>query len=384
MPQSEGSASEVFKLRWGIIGTGRIAETPEFAQDLLLSSSGRGVADVIHVLVGVGSSRSAATANAFLQRVNAPVTCVPFASYDDLVHSPDIDIVYIATPHSHHFPNAILALESGKHVLCEKPLTVNAAQTKILIALATQGKLFLMEGMWTRFQPIGVEIRRLVDGSEIGTVTRIFADNSLGMDPLEDFPPEDRMVRKDLAGGALLDLGIYSIHWVMQVLSKDMRYPSEVVSVVSKCLESKVDESVTIILKFPFHGEDNAAVLGVANASLRAADSYDGQTPVIRIQGDKGEIQVFGRPWCPSHLCVVGRKQGFGNVGVQIHRFENHFPDAVYGLAYEADEAARCIRDAKLESPFMPWNESLVCMEIMDKVRQDNGLDFPEEIESTL
>lgn len=160
---------------------------------------------MVHILAGVGSSSSKAKAEAFLDEINAPATCGTFANYSTLVQNPQIDVVYIATPHAYHFQNAMMALYSGKHVLCEKPLTVNAEQAKRLFAVAAQNHLFLMEGMWTRFQPIGVEVRRLLEQSAVGTITRISADNGLGMIPSEQFPPEDRLIRKDLAGGALLD-----------------------------------------------------------------------------------------------------------------------------------------------------------------------------------
>lgn len=121
------------------------------------------------------------------------------------MHSPEVDIVYIATPHSHHYQNAKLALLAGKHVLCEKPLTVNALQAKKLCEVAAQKGLFLMEAMWTRFQPINLEISRLIQSHTIGDVIRVIADNSLGVDPSTDFPPGDCLTKKELAGGALLD-----------------------------------------------------------------------------------------------------------------------------------------------------------------------------------
>lgn len=158
-----------------------------------------------HNLVGIASSNSKATAKSFAKRVNAPATCLVYDSYLELVQNPDVDIVYIATPHSHHFQNAMLALEARKHVLCEKPLTVNAEQAKKLFALAAQKRLFLMEGMWTRLQPISLEITRLLRIGAIGTVIRVFADNSIGVNPWSEFLPGDRLMRKELAGGALLD-----------------------------------------------------------------------------------------------------------------------------------------------------------------------------------
>ena len=163
------------------------------------------MSDVAHELVGIASSGSQLAAENFAQRVNAPSTCRVYDNYQDLVHDPEVDIVYIATPHSHHYQNAMRAFLAGKHVLCEKPLTVNTLQAKKLFEVAAQKRLFLMEGMWTRFQPINLEISRLIQSNAIGDVIRVIADNSLGVDPLTEFSPGDRLTRKELAGGALLD-----------------------------------------------------------------------------------------------------------------------------------------------------------------------------------
>lgn len=135
-------------------------------------------------------------------------------------------------------------------------------------------------------------------------------------------------------------------------------------------------------MKFRSEDESKSELLGFASASLRATDDYDGRTPVVKIQGDKGEIQIFGTSWRPSHLRMIQRKQGFRNKGTQVREFKNAMPQDIYGLAYEADEVARCIRDGKQQSKIMPWGESLITMEIMDTVRRDNGLKFPDDIES--
>jgi dihydrodiol dehydrogenase / D-xylose 1-dehydrogenase (NADP) len=176
-----------------------------FAKDIILEPTTRNIHDIKHILVGVASSSSEDTSREFITKVGAPSTCHAYGSYKSLVKDPNVDIVYIATPHSHHFQNVMLALEAGKHVLCEKAFTVNKKQAEILFNTAQRKNLFLMEGMWTRFLPVGVQVRQRIHDGAIGTVTRVFADNSLGMDPPVNFPPEDRMVRKDLAGGALLD-----------------------------------------------------------------------------------------------------------------------------------------------------------------------------------
>jgi predicted dehydrogenase len=130
---------------------------------------------------------------------------VPYGSYSDLVADPNVDIVYIASPHSHHYQHARLALEAGKHVLCEKAFTVNAKQTQILIDIAREKKVFLMEAVWTRFLPLAKEIREVVASGKIGEVKRVWADLSYWKDVEGEFASGHRMVDLGLAGGALLD-----------------------------------------------------------------------------------------------------------------------------------------------------------------------------------
>ncbi|PKY01053.1 NAD(P)-binding protein, partial [Aspergillus campestris IBT 28561] len=338
-----------------------------------------------HSLVGVASSTSLETAQAFIAKVKAPPPCVPHGSYESLLASPGVDIVYIATPHSHHFQNAMAALHLGKHVLCEKPLAVSGAQAKKLFAVAEAKKRFLMEGLWTRFLPAGLAVHQLIRGGAVGTITRVFADNSLGMDPTQDFITGDRMLAPWLAGGALMDLAVYSLHWVFQAMSPRAkpRYPIKISSAATLNSNSGVDETVTILMILPPAAEatEDPAILAIASASLRATDDPDGHTPVVRIQGDKGEIQVFGPPWRPSRVCVVECEQGPKKVS-KTHEVDVSFPNRVYGLRYEADEAAMCIYYFMKESMTVPWEDTLLRMRVLDSVRRQNRIVFPAEVES--
>ncbi|KAE8365224.1 hypothetical protein BDV27DRAFT_157134 [Aspergillus caelatus] len=368
------------ELRWGILGTGSIAK--KFAKDLLVDPATRRHGNIGHLLSGVASSRSDDVAQEFINTVQAPSYCHAYGNYSDLVNCPIIDVIYIATPHSHHFQNAMLALEAGKHVLCEKSLTVNAAQVKKLFAIAKQKQCFLMEGLWTRFLPVSVEVRRLLQAGVIGTVTHVFADNGLGADLHRDLATGDRMVVKELAGGALLDLGVYSIHWVLQALSKEIRRPNQILSTMTKNPISGVDETTTILMKFAPSTADGPEIQVTASGSLRTTTNTVGETTAVRIQGDQGEIQIFGWPWCPSRLRVISRSPGMNSRGFISSDRTDLLPDGAYGLCFEADEVARCICEGLLESPEMPWLESLTVMEIMDAVRRENDLQFPKEIET--
>jgi predicted dehydrogenase len=190
-------------LRWGILATGGIAVT--FTKDLLKDPSTRGVSDVNHTVTAAASSSSASRANDFLKEVGAPAEAKGYGSYAELAKDPNVDIVYVATPHSHHFQNTMLCLEAKKHVLCEKAFTTNAAQARILVDTAKKNNVFLMEAVWIRFFPICKELRKIAADGTIGDVRRVFADLSISADVEQKFGTEHRMVNMDLAGGALLD-----------------------------------------------------------------------------------------------------------------------------------------------------------------------------------
>lgn len=188
-----------------LAGCGWIASV--FTKDLLLDPKTRDVNDVKHVVQAVATSNSVERARKFAEEQGAPASTTAYGSYEELVADPNVDIVYVATPHSHHFKHTLLALNANKHVLCEKAFTVNAEQARILAKVAKEKNLFLMEAVWTRFFPLSQQIRKLVADGEIGEVRRVTADLSFAQDPENRYGPTDahRMVNPDLAGGALLD-----------------------------------------------------------------------------------------------------------------------------------------------------------------------------------
>ncbi|KAI9374542.1 hypothetical protein BJX61DRAFT_532284 [Aspergillus egyptiacus] len=378
-----------YNVRWGILATGWIADT--FVRDLLHDPSTRDASDISHTVVAVSSSTSSSRAEKFISDTGIPAPCAAYGSYEELVADPNVDVVYVATPHSHHFQNAMLALEAGKHVLCEKAFTVNAAQTKILVETARKKNLFLMEAVWTRYFPLSIEVRDLIQKGAIGEVLRVTADLSFGDHPEEKWGTEHRMVNKDLAGGALLDLGIYSLTWVFQALyhtlPKDARKPPSRVSAhITPYHLTGADEATTILLSFPTTTPSNPTHPGesqaVASTHLRVwtdPDTKNSARPAIRIQGTKGEIQVDGPAFRPEVYRIIPIK---GGGEVKEKKFA--FPAGGKGMYWEADEVARCLRDGKLESETLDWEESIVIMEVMDEARRQNGLTYPEKIESTV
>lgn len=378
-------------IRWGILATGGIAAT--FTKDLLLDPGTRGVSDVSHTVVAAASSSSASRAVDFLQETGAPTSAKAYGSYHELVADPNVDIIYVATPHSHHFQNVMLCLSADKHVLCEKAFTVNADQARLLYAEANKRNLFLMEAVWTRFFPLSIELRDKVAKGDIGKVHRVFADLSFRDQVETEYGSEHRMVNKDLAGGVLLDLGIYSVTWVFQFLyhlrgpeathQSRVKGKPRVASVASKYPATSAEESVSILLAFPgSDGSDEAT--GIATSNLRVGHDPDAKGtagPAIRIQGTAGEIQVWGPAYRPTHFRLVMKDAG-SNTEIQ----ERSIPSQNgigHGMFWEADACARALTSGAMEVPVMTQQESIVIMEVLDQVRQQNGLDFPEQIEST-
>ncbi|KAH7127311.1 NADP:D-xylose dehydrogenase [Dactylonectria macrodidyma] len=371
-----------FSLRWGIMATGSVAEA--FSQDLLTDPGSRGVSDVQHRIAAV-ASRHVENAHAFATRINAGYDVAVYGSYSELVSNPDVDIVYIATPHSHHFQNAMLALSAGKHVLCEKAFTVTAEQARRLVDLARTKNLFLMEAVWTRFMPISQKIRDIVTRGEIGDVSRVTADLSFNKFSNESgqliVPDSHRMVNLDLAGGTLLNYGLYSLTWVFQILFHLQPEPTKekptVLSAMNK-YHTGVDESIAIICHFPNHG-----TLGIATSSLRVATDAEaaGHAYGILIQGSKGEISVAHPAYQPKSFRIVrtGAADDVDIVECSIPK-DSLRGGLGHGFFWEADEVARCIRDGKTESEIMPLNETLAVMETMEQVLKQGNLAYPEHI----
>jgi len=383
------------EVRWGILATGWICQT--FVKDILLDPSTRGVSDVRHVVTAVASSSSVSSAEKFVANFVSPsqsTKSATYGSYEELVKDSNVDIIYIGSPHSHHYQNAMLCLSHNKPVLCEKALTVNAAQAKILYKTAKEKNLFFMEAVWTRYFPISKAVRKHIQDNDIGEVIRVMSDLSIGAVPEKDFDLGHRMVNLDLAGGALLDLGIYSLTWVFQTIYhtlspefKDQGRPKVVGAAMTPEPRTGADESTLILLEFPKSvptGKTKAHA--VATTAMRVshdpAQGHEGkgdlEVPAVRIQGEKGEIQIFGHIYSPARYRLVPKDK---DAEILDRKFE--FEGGAHGMMYEGDEAARCLLAGKLESDGIPWAESILIMEVMDEVRKQGGLVYPDAIEST-
>jgi predicted dehydrogenase len=261
------------------------------------------------------------------------------ASYEELVTDPDVDVVYVATPHPMHHANALLALEAGKPVLVEKAFTMNAAEARDLVETARSRRLFLMEAMWTRFLPDMAEIRRLVGGGSLGDIVTVTADHG------QWFPkdPNFRLFAPELGGGALLDLGVYPVSFASMILGR----PDRIVTMIDPAFTG-VDGQTSMLFGHASGAQAILTCTSAARSPTRAA-----------IVGTDARIEIDGDFYAPTTFTLIPRDG-------KPFRFAQ--PHSGRGLRHEADEVARCLRDGLLESPWMPLDESISIMETMDTV----------------
>ena len=328
-------------VRWGILGTGGIAH--EFAKGL------RDTPDAEILAVG---SRTADSARDFAASFGI---ARHYGSYAGLASDPEVDVVYVATPHPFHEANVALCLEAGKHVLCEKPMTVNAAQAERLVALASERDLFLMEGMWTRFFPLMERTRALISSGAIGEPRLLDVDFGFRA----SFDPMHRLFNPDLGGGALLDVGVYCVS-----LSSMIFGPPDRVTSLAHLGESGVDEQSAAILE---HGEGRMSIISIATRTATPQQAV--------ISGTEGRIRIHPEWWRPDTLTLS--RPGQENETITAPYTGNGFP-------HEAAEVMRCIRSGALESDMMPLAETLGIARTMDELRRQWGLVYPGEQEDGL
>ncbi len=323
-------------IRWGILAPGGIAR--KFATGL------QSVPDAKLVAVG---SRTQAKADVFAAEFNVPNR---HGSYEALVNDPEVDVIYIASPHPAHFDNAMLCLNAGKAVLCEKPFALNEGQLTTLVRTAREKQIFLMEAMWTRFTPVMTEIRDLIAAGALGDLRLVQAD--LGF--RAEFDPQHRLFNPDLGGGALLDVGIYPISFASMLLGET----ADIVS-TAEIGVTGVDEQSAYLLNY-YEGQIAVLSSGVRTHSLVEA----------AIMGTEAMIRIPSRWYIPQRFTLIPSK---GDAQVIEPPFIGN------GYNYEAVEVGRCLREGLLESPIMPLDESLGIMRMLDRIRAQWGLVYPAE-----
>lgn len=323
------------KIKWGIVGLGNIAN--KFASDLQL---------VENAEINAVASRSIDKAKEFANQYNSKHT---FGSYKELFECNDVDVIYIATPHTSHKDLSIQAMKHGKHVLCEKPMGINLGEVEEMIKAAKENKVFLMEALWARFNPSIKKAKELVAQGEIGDVTYLHADFAFnGLDR----PEEGRLLNPDLGGGTLLDIGIYPIFLSYLLLGM----PKNVFS-KSKFYKTGVEIQTSMIFDY----ENAQAILysGLNSKSKMEAE----------ISGSEGAI--FLKPQWHAAEGYTLEKEGNQEI-VDLPKIGN-------GYTYEIEEVHACLLNDKLESELWSHQNSLDLSTLLDQIRSQNSIKFPFE-----
>ena len=321
-------------LRWGILGTGSIAT--QFTRDLIDSG---------FTVTAVGS-RSQGSADGFAARFGIPTA---HASYELLAADPDVDVIYVSTPHPLHFDNTTLALGAGKHALVEKPFTMDASQARQLLELATERNLVLLEAMWTRWLPHMVRVREIIAAGTIGDVRTLIADHN----QLLPKDPGSRWRNPDLGGGALLDLGIYPVSFAWDLFGE----PTSI-SAIATMTETDVDRQTAILLGYA----------GGQQAVLHTALDSPGPNHAS-ILGTEGRIEIDSVWYMPTTFTV------YDSTGEPIEHFGA--PVASRGMQFQAIALEAIVASGRLEGAELPPSESVAIMGTLDEIRGQIGLRYP-------
>jgi predicted dehydrogenase len=328
-PRSDGT------LGWGILATGGIARL--FTQDLLEHG---------HRVDAVGS-RSLPSAEAFAATHGIPRA---YGSYEELVADPDVDVVYVATPHNFHAQNATLALEHGKHVLIEKSFTLTQAEARSVTELAARKGLVVVEAMWTRFLPHMAYVHDVIAAGRIGDIRHLHADHA------QSLPRDDthRLNNPTLAGGALLDLGIYPISFAHDILGAPVDIDAR-----ATFTRTGVDGSVATI----FTHQGGAISTTFSSMEARGPNR-------ATIVGTKGRLELADTWYTPTTVSLYDRND-------LVEEYEE--PVSGRGMQFQAAELERLVREGLPGSPLITPAESVAIMGTMDAVRETIGLRYPGE-----
>lgn len=320
------------KIKWGIIGLGKIAK--KFASDLFLVESATPFAV---------ASRSIEKAKIFAQEMGFQKY---YGTYEELVLDKEIDVIYIATPHVFHFDNTMLCLKNRKAVLCEKPLGMNTDQVKLMINEAKRNKVFLMEGLWTRFIPITEKLMELMEKKVIGEILSIKANFGFKANRNEN----QRLFKKELGGGSLLDVGIYPIYLSLLLLGVPIDKKAK-----AKMTNEKIDTSCSMLLKFK-----NGAI-----AQLESSIEANTSTEAL-IYGSLGTIKLHYRFHQSEKMSI--ERDG------KIEIFE--IPYLGIGYVHEIEEVNKNLFAGKTESSKHSLKTSLALINVLDQVRNKIGLTY--------
>ncbi|EGO20891.1 hypothetical protein SERLADRAFT_351556 [Serpula lacrymans var. lacrymans S7.9] len=396
--------SSPFVLRWGIISTGWIAErvvSVSLINYFLNNVEVRDVHDVVHKVTAVGS-RSVEKAQKFItEYVEGDKSVKAYGTYEEVYADKNVDAIYIGTPHTYHYVNALDAIRAKKHVLCEKPVTVNSAELRSLIAEAKKQGVFFMEALWTRFQPLTLELKKLAEDGTLGAPVVVHADfsNDFGISSMytlciridstwlkhcQGLPKTHRMMDPALGGGAILDLGPYPLVWATIALyehpSNKSTKPSNITATMYKLPATGVDCNTSYTVTFAPNPATGSTL--AAQAVLSCSMNVASHSPGVTIRYEKGTIIIAAPVPCPRSFTV----QYFapGKPGVVAREETRKFDYVGSGWHFQADEVARCVRDGKLESALWGHDKSILEMEVFDEVRRQGNYKLPDGVEKVL
>ncbi|EQB58353.1 hypothetical protein CGLO_01412 [Colletotrichum gloeosporioides Cg-14] len=362
-------SSETPTLRWGIIATGLISSW--FVEDLVLERSD---AKAKHIVQSVGSS-SLEKGKAFVEKHLPGHSPTIYGSYTEVYNDPNVDAVYIGTPHAFHKQNCLDAINAGKNVLCEKAFTITAKEAREVFDAAKAKGVFVMEAMWTRFFPLTRSLLNILHNEkQIGEIHRVFCDFAMNMD-IASLGPESRLKNPALGAGSLLDIGVYSLTFTILGLDPGVGEKAEKPKIVAtQTLSDDIDIATSALLLSP------SGKQGILTASTQV------KTPptFCRIEGSEGYVLIEGIATSVPGSFTVHSSKASGEEwtesttpGLKAKKYDFERPGK--GFYYEADAVALEIKAGRKESEIMPWAETIRVMEIMDEIRRQGGARFPQD-----
>lgn len=328
-------------IRWGILGAGRIAR--KFAADLKLVTDAE--------LIAVGS-RSQEAAEEFGDKFDIKYR---HDSYESLVKNPEVDVIYIATPHNLHYENTLLCLQYNKAVLCEKPFAMNARQAKAMIDLAKEKSLFLMEARWTMFHPHYKKMHEMIRQGLLGDIRSVLIN--FGFKPAPPVPA--RLFDPALGGGTLMDIGIYNVFMAMSILGKP-----DVIEASMTPSATGVDEQCAILFKY----KNGAMAQLFSSFSSNMATEAD-------ISGTKGRIRLTSRFYEPSATIEYYPKYVDSREVIPVEK------EAGFGYQFEARHVNDCLKRGLTESDVIPFTDTLSLIETLDTIRAIAGIKYQADAE---
>ncbi|WP_423127813.1 Gfo/Idh/MocA family protein [Gaoshiqia sp. Z1-71] len=321
---------------WAVLGCGHIAE--KFSSDLKLLPNAR---------LYAAASRDLTRAQDFARKFGFEKA---YGSYEEMVADPLVDVVYVATPHSHHKEHSILCLKHKKAVLCEKAFAINSNEVRQMVDCARQNNSFLMEAFWTRFQPSFQQALDILNSGQIGKLKMVRSD--FAFNSIKD--PQKRLYNLSLGGGSLLDIGIYPVFASLVTLGKP-----EQIKTLADFSPTGTEES--IVMSFKYAGGEMASL----SSSFASHSSIQ-----TEFWCEQGYLRLNKRWFAPTQITIWKA----GDSGETILPST---PVDGFGYQFEAAHVMECLDAGKTESELMPLQFSQDLMEILDRVRQDAGIVFP-------